>query len=443
MPRFLFIIMLLAAGPGLIFWLVKADQPILLALSLLWVIALLWLSEALHITLTAFLVPILASSLGLLALPEAMKNFGHPIIFLFLGGFALAIAMREQGLDRWLADTILRQTGGKLSLAITFLAAAAAFMSMWISNTAVTAVMLPLILGLLSEKGDLSPRTKAYGLLVIAYSANIGGMGTLIGTAPNALTAAILDIRFIDWLKFGLPAVVMLWPLMMIITYLLIRPDFKDDLVDIKHHVFEWTTARIWLIVIFALTVTGWVFGYPLSTWLGIEANFDTWVAIVAMVLIGVTRVASWQQIEKQTQWGVLLLFGGGLTLSEVLQVTGASSFLGSALAQSLMGWPGFFILLMLIGFVIFLTEISTNTATTALLVPVMVALPLSMIDPIIAAIAITLAASCAFMLPVATPPNAMVYATGMVTQRRMMKTGIYLNILCMLLLACFFVLLL
>lgn len=443
MPRFLFIIMLLAAGPGLIFWLVKADQPILLALSLLWVIALLWLSEALHITLTAFLVPILASSLGLLALPEAMKNFGHPIIFLFLGGFALAIAMREQGLDRWLADTILRQTGGKLSLAITFLAAAAAFMSMWISNTAVTAVMLPLILGLLSEKGDLSPRTKAYGLLVIAYSANIGGMGTLIGTAPNALTAAILDIRFIDWLKFGLPAVVMLWPLMMIITYLLIRPDFKDDLVDIKHHVFEWTTARIWLIVIFALTVTGWVFGYPLSTWLGIEANFDTWVAIVAMVLIGVTRVASWQQIEKQTQWGVLLLFGGGLTLSEVLQVTGASSFLGSALAQSLMDWPGFFILLMLIGFVIFLTEISTNTATTALLVPVMVALPLSMIDPIIAAIAITLAASCAFMLPVATPPNAMVYATGMVTQRRMMKTGIYLNILCMLLLACFFVLLL
>lgn len=443
MPRFLFIIILLAAGPGLIFWLVAADQPILLALSLLWVIALLWLSEALHITLTAFLVPILAASLGLLALPEAIKNFGHPIIFLFLGGFALAIAMREQGLDRWLADTILRQTGGKLSLAITCLAAAAAFMSMWISNTAVTAVMLPLILGLLSEKGDLSPRTKAYGLLVIAYSANIGGMGTLIGTAPNALTAAILDIRFIDWLKFGLPAVVMLWPLMMIITYLLIRPDFKDDLVDIKHHVFEWTTARIWLIVIFALTVTGWVFGYPLSTWLGIEANFDTWIAIVAMVLIGVTRVASWQQIEKQTQWGVLLLFGGGLTLSEVLQVTGASSFLGNGLAESLMGWPVFFILLMLIGFVIFLTEISTNTATTALLVPIMVALPLSMIDPIIAAIAITLAASCAFMLPVATPPNAMVYATGMVTQRRMMKTGIYLNILCMLLLACFFVLLL
>src|SRR5690606_11036794 len=149
----------------------------------------------------------------------------HPIIFLFLGGFALAAAMHVQGLDKWLAEAILRLTRGRLDYGIVVLACATALLSMWISNTAVTAVMLPLIIGLLSQK-DLPLKTRAFSLLAIAYSANIGGIGTIIGTPPNAIVAAELGITFVEWLYIGVPLVIVLWPLMLLVLFLVLRPDF-------------------------------------------------------------------------------------------------------------------------------------------------------------------------------------------------------------------------
>ncbi|MGD9660962.1 MAG: DASS family sodium-coupled anion symporter [Porticoccaceae bacterium] len=418
---------------------VAAEPKVMAALSLLFVIAVLWLTEALHITITALLVPVLAAITGLLDMPAAMKNFAHPIIFLFLGGFALAIAMHAQGLDKWLADAILKRTRGRLDRAVILLAATTALMSMWISNTAVTAVMLPLILGILSEKQDLPFKTQAYSLLVIAYSANIGGIGTIIGTAPNALVAAELGLSFVDWLFIGVPIVVMLWPLMMAVLWWVLRPDFLDNRVSVDHSDFVWTKERKLLIGIFAITVTGWLFGQPLSAWLGIESGFDTWVALMAMVMIGMSRVATWKQIENSAGWGVLLLFGGGLTLSEVLSVSGASVFLGQGLAAMIDGWGILLIMAALVTFVVFLTEIASNTATTALLVPVFVSLPAGLMDPASAALAIGISSSCAFMLPVATPPNALVHGTGKVSQHHMMGVGIYLNLACILVLTLVF----
>lgn len=434
----LIIILLITIGLVAINVAVAAEPAVITALSILWVIAVLWLSEALHITLTALLVPVLAAITGMLTMPEAMQNFAHPIIFLFLGGFAIAIAMHVQGLDKWLADRILKWTQGRLDRAVILLAAATAFASMWISNTATTAVMLPLVLGLISEKEDLPIKTQAFCLLAIAYSANVGGMGTIIGTAPNALVAAQLEISFSAWLKFGVPLVALLWPAIMVGLWWVLKPDFLDNQIEVNHSDFEWTLQRKTLIAIFIVTVACWLSSRPLSALLGIEKYFDTWVAIGAMVMIGITRVATWQQIESRVDWGVLLLFGGGLTLSQVLQVSGASTFLGVNLATVIEGWGLILILAAIVIFVIFLTEVTSNTATTALLVPVFISLPVGLIDPVTAALAIGLSSSCAFMLPVATPPNAMVHGTGRVSQHRMMHAGIYLNLGCALILTLF-----
>lgn len=408
-----------------------ADKTVVTALSLLWLMAVLWLTETFHITITALLAPVIAVTTGLLDIDAAMKNFAHPIIFLFLGGFTIAFAMRIQGLDKWLADSILRTTKGRLDHSIIALAVATMALSMWISNTALTVVMLPLILGLLSEKEGLPPRTQAFGLLAIAYSANIGGIGTIIGTAPNALVAAELGLSFVDWMLIGIPVVVVLWPLMMVTLWWVLRPDFLDNQVTVNHSEFVWTRERKLLIGIFLLTVCGWLFAQPLSAWLGIESGFDTVVGLLAIIAIASSGIASWRQVEKSAEWGLLLLFGGGLTLSEVLKTSGASVYLAMNLADVIATWGPLMILAAIVAFVVFLTEVTSNTATTALLVPVFVALPVGLIDPATAALIIGISSSCAFMLPVATPPNALVHGTGKVPQRTMMRTGFYLNILC------------
>lgn len=420
---------IIAAGLAGIGFGVETGPEVTGALMLLWVIAVLWLTEAFHITVTALLVPVLAVTFGLLDVTAALENFAHPVIFLFLGGFALAAAMHVQGLDRMLARNILQVTGGRLDRGIILLAAATGLLSMWISNTAVTAVMLPLILGLLSQREDLDERTRAFSLLAIAYSANIGGIGTIIGSPPNAIVAAELGLTFTQWLRYGMPVALVLWPVMLVVLFRVLKPDFRGSLVAIETEDFRWTGHRRLLLAIFALAVAGWLFGAPLSELLGISGSMDTWVALLVIVLLAATRVASWKQIEHSAEWGVLLLFGGGLTLSAVLQTTGASVFLGQGVAGLIAGWPMILVLMGLIAFVKALTEITSNTATTALLVPVFVALPAGIIEPRLAALAIGISASCAFMLPVATPPNALVHGTGQVPQKSMIKAGLVLNL--------------
>lgn len=415
---------------------VEAPRQVVAALVLLLVIAWLWLSELLHITITALLVPVLAVAAGLLTIPDALRNFAHPVIFLFLGGFALAAAMRIQGLDAWLATAILRFTAGRLDRGMVVLALMTALISMWISNTAVTAMMLPLALGLLAQKPDLPYRTQAFSLLAIAYSANVGGIGTLIGTPPNAIVAAELGMSFVDWLYIGVPLVIVLWPLMMLVLYAVLRPDFQDvrltsGSTTLASGTFAWTWQRKTLLGIFALAVTGWLLGRPLGAWLGVPGDMDTLVALAAIFLIAATGVASWRDIERGTEWGVLLLFGGGLTLNALLKSSGASDFLGLGLAHLMDGWGMVLIILCLVTFVVFFSEVTSNTATAALLVPVFVALPGDLLSPAQGALAIGIAASTAFMMPVGTPPNALVYGTGKVEQRTMIRAGFVLNLVC------------
>ncbi len=408
--------------------------------ALLVFIAFLWLTETLQVTLTALLVPIGAVVLQILTLPQALSHFANPVLYLFLGGFALAAALHRQQLDSYLALRMIHLAGGRLSRAVWLLFLASGLLSMWISNTATVAIMLPLALGLLNDiDRQRQLNTHTFVLLGVAYSASLGGMGALVGSPPNAIAAAYAHLGFFDWMRFGVPVMLILWPLALVILYLLLRPNLQHQLsvaVDVDQPEWVWTRMRRLTLLIFGVTVLAWVFSQPLSRLLGNLDQFDSLVAMVAIVAVGASGVASWPDIERQTEWGVLLLFGGGLCLSAVLQVSGTSAFLAQQMVSLFGGAPSWLVVLVIATFVVFLTELASNTATAALMVPLFAPIASSLgLSPVVMSVMVALAASCAFMLPVATPPNAMVFATGRVPQRQMMRVGLVLNIFCSLVL--------
>ena len=408
--------------------------------ALLVFIAFLWLTETLQVTLTALLVPIVAVVLQILTLPQALSHFANPVLYLFLGGFALAAALHRQQLDSYLALRMIHLAGGRLSRAVWLLFLASGLLSMWISNTATVAIMLPLALGLLNDiDRQRQLNTHTFVLLGVAYSASLGGMGALVGSPPNAIAAAYAHLGFFDWMRFGVPVMLILWPLALVILYLLLRPNLQHQLsvaVDVDQPEWVWTRMRRLTLLIFGVTVLAWVFSQPLSRLLGNLDQFDSLVAMVAIVVVGASGVASWPDIERQTEWGVLLLFGGGLCLSAVLQVSGTSAFLAQQMVSLFGGAPSWLVVLVIATFVVFLTELASNTATAALMVPLFAPIASSLgLSPVVMSVMVALAASCAFMLPVATPPNAMVFATGRVPQRQMMRVGLVLNIFCSLVL--------
>ncbi|MGC6406543.1 DASS family sodium-coupled anion symporter [Bisgaard Taxon 45] len=413
-------------------------------LALLVFIAILWLTEALHVTVTALLVPLLAVGLGLVATKSALAAFADPTIFLFFGGFALATALHIQHLDRMIANKIMALAKGKLFVASIYLFSITAFLSMWMSNTATAAMMLPLAMGVLSQMDrEENHNTYVFILLGIAYSANIGGMGTLVGSPPNAIVASQLKLTFSDWLQYGLPIMLILMPLMIATLYMVFKPKLN---VRFEKHFekIEMTKSRIITLCIFVTIALCWVFSShinpALSSLLGLEkkiASFDSIVALLAAVVICSTGVATWKQIQDNTDWGVLMLFGGGLTLSAVLRDSGASKILADGIVFLIEGGHFYLIGLLVAAFIIFLTEFTSNTASAALLVPIFISIAQSLGMPELGlALIIGLGASCAFMLPVATPPNAIVFGTGEIKQREMVRVGVLLNLVCIVVIA-------
>ncbi|GAA4875215.1 DASS family sodium-coupled anion symporter [Ferrimonas pelagia] len=401
-------------------------------LAMLVFIAVLWLTQAINITITAMLVPVLAIGLGLMDTTQALSNFSNPIIFLFFGGFALATALHVQGIDKRIAAQVVNLAGGRLARASLLLFGATGLLSMWISNTATAAMMLPLALGMLSKLDPIEHRrTYVFVLLGCAYSANIGGIGTLVGSPPNAIAAAQVGLDFAQWMKFGLVAMAFLWPLVILMLYLMVKPDLSHRF-DFKADEQPMTdTAKLTLLV-FLVTVCCWIFSKPISAALGGISKFDSFVAITAVVALGALRLASWKQIEKQTEWGVLLLFGGGLTLSGVLKSTGTSVFMANGLMEMMGSAPIALLVLVIIMFVVMLTEFASNTASAALLVPVFASIAAALgVSPVILAVLIGISASCAFMLPVATPPNAIMFGSGHIKQTDMMRAGVVANAAC------------
>ncbi|CAM2834329.1 SLC13 family permease [Vibrio mytili] len=408
------------------------DLEIRTGLSILVFIAILWLTEAIHVSITALLIPLLAVFLGVFNTQTALNNFSNSIIFLFLGGFALAAALHKQKLDQAIADKVLLLARGKMSVAVFMLFGVSAGLSMWISNTATTAMMLPLVLGVMTKlDAKKSHSTYLFVLLGIAYSASIGGIATLVGSPPNAIAAAEVGLNFTEWMELGLPISMLLMPIAIFILYAMTKPDLSHKF-ELDHKPVEWTNGKKITLAIFLLTVTLWIFSKPINAMLGGFAKFDTLVAIGAILLLGASRAVEWKDIEKTTDWGVLILFGGGICLSNILKETGTSVFLAHSLSGFLEQAGILLTILAVVAFVVFLTEFASNTASAALLVPVFATIAEALgMSPVILSALIAVAASCAFMLPVATPPNAIVFGTGHIKQKEMMRIGLVLNIVC------------
>jgi len=429
-------------------------------LAIMVAVGILWFSEALPLTFTSLLIPVLAALLGVSDIGESLSHFAHPIIFLFLGGFALAAALSKHGLDTLIGEKIIQQAQTKPIYACYAMFVMTAFLSMWISNTATAAMMLPIALGIAHRFGTENASAKLFLLLGMAYSANIGGIATLIGSPPNAIAAATFNLSFFDWLKIGFPLSLLLFISMVWLLRQLIKPDLRlsaepvklDNTIDNSGSVMEVQTSSrslSWpqykVILIFVATVSAWILSQPLAKALNINSSgFDSLVALSALVILGISGSLSWKEIERNSNWGILLLFGGGLALSQILSSSGTSAFIAQGIHYLLLDQPLLVTLLLMTSCVVFLTEMVSNTASAALLIPLLTGVAESLgISAIIIAALIAISASCAFMLPVATPPNAIVYSSGFVPQAKMIKTGFWLNICCILIisLVCFWML--
>ena len=416
--------------------------------------ATLWITEAVPIPVTALLPLVLLPILGIQNPTASAAPYANPVIFLFMGGFMIAIALERCGLHRRLALGIVARSGAGSARLIGGFMAATAFLSMWISNTAAVLMMLPMatsIIALCSEDAS-DPETERHFslalLLGLAYAASIGGLGTLIGTPPNALLAGFmnetygLQIGFGQWMLLGVPLVLVSLPLTWLILTRCLHP-VRGEAFAGGQEVIRRELERLGprrsdetiVAAITAVTATLWVVRPLLEPW--IPGLNDTTIAIAgafAMFVIPVERGwhrfgLSWPDIER-LPWSVLLLFGGGLALADAIQKTGLAEWLGGRMG-ALQGWPVVAVALVVTSVVVFLTELTSNTATAATFLPVIAAIATGMsVEPLLLAIPAVLAASCAFMMPVATPPNAIVYGSGRITVPDMARAGLVLNLL-------------
>lgn len=402
-----------------------------LGLGIFACVAFLWVSEAMPLAATSLLVPLLAIFGGIHSPRDAFASFADPLIFLFFGGFVVAAAMSRQGVDRTLAFALVRLGGGSFIRTSVCLFVATAFISMWMNNTATTAMMLPMAMGILRHhaEGDHDAPRRQFLVLGLAYAASIGGLGMIIGSAPNVIAARELGLTFTAWMRFGLPVVVLGMPLMILILIAVVRPsEIRIHSLSMKggeHH-----PQRTLTIAIFLTTAVCWILGGRIGPFVGVTQSFDTLVGVTACIALLLTRCVAWDDVQRTTEWSVLILFGGGIALSVILKETGTSLFLARCITSLTQGWPLFLMLLTVIAFVIFLTELMSNTTVAALLVPIFAATAQETgADPARLILPVALAASCGFMMPIGTPPNAMVFASGHVTQRRMMSAGVWVNI--------------
>ena len=454
-PAFFICILLLANPDGL------SSAGVAVLASTAW-IAIWWITEALPISVTALLPIVLFPLTGALDLTATTAAFGHKYIFLYIGGFLLAIAIERWNLHRRIALIIINLIGAGISKIILGFMLATAFLSMWISNTATTVMMLPIGMAIISQLTD-HPDTpedenSIFGkalMLAIAYAASIGGIATLIGTPPNLVLAGVvhenygIEISFAQWFKFGFPiSIIMLFIAWYYLTK--IRFKFKFDAfpggqTEIKRLLTQ--LGKIGheeklVLFVFIITAVAWISRSILQKY--IPAIDDTIIAMIAGISLFLIptknktrKVLTWEEAVK-LPWGILLLFGGGMALAAGFKESGLALWLGSQMT-SLAGLPLLLLLFILITCVNFLTEITSNLATTAMLLPILAAMAITIgVHPYYLLVAATVAASCAFMLPVATPPNAVVFGSGYLKIPDMVKTGIWLNLISILILSLF-----
>ena len=420
-----------------------------------------WITEAIPIYVTALLPLILFPLSGGLSLSETATSFGHKYIFLYMGGFILAIAIEKWNLHKRIALTIINFIGTNVINIILGFMLSTAFLSMWISNTAATVIILPIAMAIVTQLND-NPETEVnenriFGkalMLGIAYSASIGGISTLIGTPTNLVLAGVVqttfgkEITFSEWFVLGFPiAICLLFLCWYYLTHFSFKqkefPGGRKEIALRLKALGKLGYEEKMVLVVFAITAFAWIARSFLLQKL-VPAMDDTIIAMATVIILFLLptskkgkNLLSWEDAVK-LPWGILLLFGGGLTLAVGFDESGLALWIGERLS-ALEALPFVLLLLVLIGIVNFMTEITSNIATTAILLPVLVSLaPVLNVHPYYLMIAATLAASCAFMLPVAPPPNAVVFGAGYLEMQDMVKKGFWLNIASIVLLTIF-----
>lgn len=433
--------------------LISAKIDTVLAVAL-WMIVW-WITEAVSISVTALLPLLLFPLFNIMPIADVGANYGSPIIFLFFGGFVLALALEKVNLHRRIALTIIKWTGTSPNKMILGFMLATAFMSMWISNTASTVVMLPIAMSvinlLISDADGLSKQDQNFALSVmlgIAFSANAGGIATVIGTPPNSVLIGLLEneynteISFLKWMLIGLPFSAIL---ITIIYFVLIKMFPSKGIVfgastsvisDELKKLGKTSGKEKQVLFTFAVIVFLWITRTVLNSIFPNLGLTDTMISILgALALFAIPYniksgdfILEWKDTQKLA-WGILILFGGGLALAKGMSATGIVDLVANSISNaeiSVLFTASLLILLML-----FMTELMSNVALTAVLIPVVAGIAIGLELPILyLLIPVTMASSCAFMLPMATPPNAIVFASGYVKVNQMVRVGVILNLI-------------
>ncbi len=422
------------------------------ALGIIAWMVLWWITEIVAIPVTALLPLVLFPILGLSELKSIGANYGHPIIFLFMGGFFIAIALEKWQLHERFALLILKRTGSSEKGVLAGFIISTAVLSMWISNTACTLMMLPIAQSVLVYFDKFKSTTSQLPvtlMIALAAAANIGGFMTLIGTPPNVvMTGLMKELNyatpdFAEWLAIGIPiGSIILWAVYYLLSNVLFKLSSRSN-IEIENTINNKmsligniSSAEKRVLIIFIATALLWIFKDPINHLLSIELLNDTAIAMfggLSLFMVPASKgerpLLEWDDINKMP-WGILLLFGGGLNIALIMENTGiialSGHFIGSFQINSTL-----FLILIATLIALFATELMSNVALATILIPVIAAVGVALkIEPALLVIPITIACSCAFMMPISTPPNAIVYASGRIKMNEMIRTGIWFNLI-------------
>ena len=424
-------LILAPALAGIVWWMsLSLGAPIAGALAVTVLAATLWITEALPLPVTALLVPVGLAGMGVFEASDAFTSFGSSVLFLVLGGYALAVAVEVNGVDQWLARRILGLSGSRTIGLLAAFMATSAVLSMLISNTATTALLIPVAAGVLARQKRDDNLSRLL-LLGVAYGASIGGVATITGSPPNAIAAGLLDLSFLQWMAYGLPISMVMIVVALFVLWWTFPPNTRHVYTDFEGGA-ELTPLGKRTLGVAGFILVLWLVGPALARLTGLPGALlsSAAVAIFAVALLVATRCVTWKALEKGVHWGVLLLLGGGLSLGRGLTDSGAADWLALMLTSHVEDWAFLVMKLMLVAVAVFATELISNTAVTAKLAPVLMGVALHLgLQAESLVVPVAIATSMAFMLPMATPPNALVHASGYVVQRDMMRVGLRLNL--------------
>jgi sodium-dependent dicarboxylate transporter 2/3/5 len=420
------------------------DQQVQYALAIFVCVSMLWTFGGLPLPVTALLVPVLLTFYGIFGTDDALMPFADPVVYLLMGGLIMAEAFRKHGVDRRLAYSIVASFGGDVGKILLSFMLVAAVLSMWISNTATVALMIPVVLGIAARAGEEKGRLSILFLLGVGIGSAIGGMATITGSAPNAVASSLLAQRlaeegatwtFVDWMKIGLPTSMGLLGL----SWVVLRRIFPVrtahiNIASVRKELVEMgglSPGEKKTLGIFFPTVILWVAGADIGAMLGFPASFMSAaiVALSAAVLLFASKTLDWQD-ARSISWDIFLIIGAGLALGEGLQQSGAADWMAGVLVSLTGDLHIFFIMLVVSLVSVAFSNFMSNTATAAILAPILIGMSDElMVDPKLLVLVCALSVSISFITPIGTPPFTLIYSTGIISRRDLARSGLRVSL--------------